>query len=230
MPSSISPIDELKAFLEGHDPDLTYFELVNSKPELVEILDYISLAKRCGYNYARKVGKQKNKQFIDESQAEAMFWLFMLFEELYWDIMWQESKEAFIRMRLSYKLKEYWASRDSLSLSYFRRKGKDIPTHGRITRRETLQHTDDDWDDEDRPRQNNQRLYAGLSEENLEVLESDILDSVLRDGVDARILSLYCDGSEPWIIALEVRRSPEFVHKTLTRIERGISNAYVHEG
>ena len=224
MDSLKSPIEELESFLQG-EPAL-FFEEINSHG-LINILDYVSLAKRCGYNFARKVGKQKNKQFIDECQAEALFWLFILFHENFWEIMWQESAEAYIRMKLSYKLKEYWSSRDSLSLTYYKQRGKQIATHGRINRRDGLERStvhmnmyENGVDDLD-----NEKFYSTLCEQNLETLESDILDDVLRDGTDARILTLYCENLPIWIIALEIQKSSEFVHKTLTRIERGILNA-----
>lgn len=168
----------------------------------IDIHDYIALARRCGYNYARKVNKQRDKFFIDECQAEALYWLFMMFDELYWDIMIQESIEAFIRMKLSWKLKEYWISKDSLSLSYFRSHGKQVLTND---------HSD--------------KAFESLSIENLENTCYEILDAVLRDDMDGTILELFSTGLKVDEIALEVRHSVSFVTKTLTRIESGIKNA-----
>jgi hypothetical protein len=169
-------------------------------PLLIE--DFYSIALRTGYNYGRRVGKDKNPQFIDECQAEALFWLAILFDERYWEIMYQGDPVKFVRMNLRSKLTAYWKSRDSLSLTYFKTFRGEVKSHVEFT--ETS------------------RTYKALNDGYLSTI--DIIDDVVETKLDAEILSLYCDNLTVERISEQVKRSPRFVHTVLNCIERAILN------
>lgn len=78
-------------------------------------------------SFARRRFKTIDEQYVDECIAEANFWLVVLFEEFKEEILKQEDTLGYIRMRIGYKLKEYWAPYATSTMSYKKQKGETLP-------------------------------------------------------------------------------------------------------
>lgn len=92
-------------------------------------LDYLlEKVRATALNFAKKHFKQRDLQFVEECIAEANFWLVVLFVENQEQLFLQENTLAYIRMKIGYKLKEYWAPYATSTMSYHKKKGEVIPT------------------------------------------------------------------------------------------------------
>lgn len=78
-------------------------------------------------NFAKRRFRGHDELFVDECISEAYFWLVILFNEFKEEIQNQEDTLAYIRMKVAYKLKEYWAPYATSTMSYIKKNGHTLP-------------------------------------------------------------------------------------------------------
>lgn len=150
-------------------------------------------------SYAKRQYKSFDKLYIDECIAEAYFWLVILLFESKEEVLKHENPMAFVRMKIGYKLKEYWAPYATSTISYLKKKGKEPP--------KIEQYTDDMS-----PR------------ENIEIQCFLSLESVLRLPLEREIYQYHIKCMDVKEIAEKLEIRTKRVQKILTRIRKRIQH------
>lgn len=88
---------------------------------------YMQQVSATARNFANRRFRGHDDLFVEECIAEAYFWLVVLFAEFAEDIARQDDTIAYIRMKVAYKLKEYWAPYATSTMSYVKKQGQEIP-------------------------------------------------------------------------------------------------------
>lgn len=149
--------------------------------------------------YARKQFKTNDIAFVDECIAEAYFWLVILFHEQKEELSQQEDTIAYVRMKIGYKLKEYWAPYSTSTMSYVKKKGEVLPQKVEFKEEQ-------------------------LPKDDCKIDCYICLQDALRLKVEEQIYQLFIQNIDTKEIAKQLKIKPKKVEKHLARIRKRLKN------
>jgi hypothetical protein len=159
----------------------------------------MSRVRLTAINFARKNFKSRDLQFVDECIAEANFWLVILFVEFKQELFEKENTLAYIRMKIGYKLKEYWAPYATSTMSYIKKKGEQLP--------ETVEFKEED-----------------VQTTNVDIECFECLQSALRTELDWRVYEHHLLNETPKEIGIALQIRTKKVQKVLARIRKRLKD------
>lgn len=187
-----SETSSLKLFTEPSDVSLT-------ENNVHFYMEKVELTAR---KYARRQFRSHDEQFVNECIAEAYFWLVIIFLEHKEELKQQEDTIAYIRMKIGYKLKEYWAPYATSTISYIKKKGEVLP-------------------------QKVEFKEAELPKEDQTVDCIICLQSVLKLKIEEDIYNLLLENKTIKEIAVTLKVKIKKVEKHLARIRKRLKNEVI---
>lgn len=165
------------------------------------VAGYMACVRSTAVNFARRKHKHLDPMFIEECIAEANFWLVIIFNEYHAELIVHDNPVAYIRSKVGYKLREYFAPYATSTMSYLKKKGELVPQT-------------DEYEEASEPN------LDYLARENTDTACFECIQSILLTPLDWKVYEHHLLGQNNEEVGKALKIRPRKAKKVLTRIKK----------